>query len=467
MSDYERFEAAQGDPWSTDPVGDYPRQPREPDPGTYHDESQVLARMPHVGDEPSSDHHRQYSQSRSNHRRRRNPSSRPSVPAPVWVLIGMGLVVLIAAPFLMSNKSGNETALDGPGWEVEMPAPNADAAPTWSPGDTDSQGQRPGSWNQGASPTATVTAEPATPTAWGMTGEWVGAPPNAPYAHNAADMTYQAPGNRGTRDYGMETSPPYPSAAPIGQTPGGAWDPGAPSAVATSSSTPNYQHTAVPSQPAYPATASAPMGVWSDQVTAPADYPTLPFEATGPIPNANSWEQASPAPSLAAPQPENVMPGYGTYPTPQPNPYVTDPSNMAGGTPSNYPGARMPITPQQYPSVTPGYPAAGYTSVEPYPVPDYPRTAMSPRVVAPASSLSPGGTPAYPSQSLAPSNSYLPAATNPYNPQTAPTTPTIQPYYGSEVSTGTTQQSVARLNGTIQEPAARQAYDDRARPSYY
>ncbi len=463
MSDYERFEAAQGDPWSTEPVGDYPRQPRESDPETYHDEAQVLARMPHVGDERSSDHYEH--RSRGGHRRHRSSSARPGVPAPVWVFVGMGLVVLIAAPFFLGGKSGEETALDGPGWE-EMPAMEASVAPTYSAGDSGSAWPQPSPYGQGVSPAATVTAEPTAPAAWPETDGLVGAPASAPYARNAAEFTAQVPGDRGNANFGADMSP-YPSAAPISQTPGGAWDPRLSPSVATTPIAPSYQDTAAPSQPGYPMTANNPMTGWPDHTAGSGVSPSPSYEAASPVSNATSWEQGSQGPSLAAPQQETVMPGYGTYSAPQPNPYVTNPSGTAQDAPGNYLGTQRQATAQQYPGVAPNYPATGYPSSDTYLIPNYPQTAMSPRAVAPADSLPVGSMPAYPPQAVAPSSTYPPATVYPYNSQTVPTLPSNQPGYGSGVSTGTSQQSVARLNGTIQEPAARQAYDDRARPSYY
>ncbi len=460
MSEYERFEAAQGDPWSTEPVGDYPRQPRESDTGSYHDESQVLARMPHVGDEPSSDQYSQYGQGRGSHRRRRSSSGRAAIPAPVWVLIGMGLVVVIGFPFVLANKSHNETAMDGPGWEVEMPAPDADVAPKWEATAAGSAWPQPGSLNQGVPPTTTVTAEPAAAPGWAPSGELIGAPAGAPYALNAADVTAPIQGDRTNSVMPLEASP-YPATAPLGQAPG-AWAANDPSSIAAAPPTPAYQDTQLPSQPGYPPTAGAATGPWSDPMLAPGT-PAAGVESSSPMPSAYPWQQSAPAPSLAAPQPENVMPGYGTYPTPQQNPYVTSPSNVAVGTAPGYPAAQGTLAAPQYPSVAPSYPAAGYPAAT-YPTPGYPQTAMSPRT-APTMPLP--AAPAYSSQPLAPSNPYPPATTAPYAPQTMPAAPGIQPYYGSGASTATSPQSVARLNGTIQEPATRQAYDDRARPSYY
>ena len=48
--------------------------------------------------------------------------------------------------------------------------------------------------------------------------------------------------------------------------------------------------------------------------------------------------------SLAAPQPENVMPGYGTYPTVQPNPYVGNPASSVPDYQRGYAGAPATTT---------------------------------------------------------------------------------------------------------------------------
>ncbi|MHB8897830.1 MAG: hypothetical protein ACYC6Y_03685 [Thermoguttaceae bacterium] len=463
MSDYERLEAAPGDPWSTEPVGNHARPARETDSGAYHDDSQVVARMPHVGDDAANDRYRGHGEGRSGSRRRRSASARPGVPAPVWVLIGMGLVVLIAAPFMMARKSGNEAALDGPGWEVDMPAPNAEVAPTWSPGEANPQWQQPGGWNQGASPTTTVTAEPSAPTAWGGAGEWVGAPSNAPYARNAADpRTPQMPDDRGVGSIAADPSA-YPSATAMGQSQGGVWDSSIPPVAAGAPATTPYQDTP-PSATGYPTAASAGAGGWSEPATPPGAAPRPSFDMTSPMPGSNSWEQ--PAPSLAAPQPENVAPGYGTYPAPQPNPYVTAPANTPGGAASSYAGAQRALTASPYAATAPAYGATAYPPAEAYPSPGYPQTAMSPRP-APIGSLPAGVTAGYPAPSASPMNSYQPGMPNPYGAPNGSPAPAGQPYYGSAVSPTAGQPNVARLNGTIQEPAARQAYDDRARPSYY
>lgn len=459
MSDYEPFEAAQGDPWSTEPVGDHARQKRANDPDTYQDDSQVLARMPHVGDETANDLYRQHGHSGSSHRRRRSPAHRPGIPAPVWVVIGMGLVVLIAAPFVLLNNSGDNTAL-------EMPAPDADMAPTWSPDDADSQWQQPGAWAQEATSAATVAAEPTAPGAWNTAGDWVGAPPNAPYARNAADVTAQMPVDY-SGNFGTETTPNSSMPPLTGQSPSVGWDNSIAPAGTSYPTESGYQPMGNSSQPSYPATASAPTAPWSDRSAATLASPPS-YEATQPVPNANSWNQAQPAPSLATPQPENVMPGYGNYPAAQSNPYAGNLPRATADSPGNYPGG-LTTTPnnlQQYPNVAPNYPVAGQPTTPPYPVSPYPQTAMSPNPPAPVSSLPPGTSsyPSYPSQSLAPPTSYPPAARDPYAPQA---TPTGQPGYGTGASTAASQHSVARLNGTIQEPAARAAYDDRARPSYY
>jgi hypothetical protein len=456
MSDYEPFEAAQGDPWSTEPVGDYPRQKREPDPETYQDESQVLARVPHVGDESATEQYRQYGHSGNSHRRHRSPTRRPGIPAPVWVAVGMVLVAVIATPlFLISNNSGDDTAL-------EMPAPNADMAPTWSPDDASSQWEQPSAWTQEAVPGATVAAEPTASGAWNTGADWVGAPPNAPYANNAADTTAQMPVAQDGRTPGPEMTPLG------GQTPSVGWGNNPATAGTSPPIEPGYQAMGATSQPGYPATANEPTAPWSTRDAAPVASPQPSFGTTQPTPNARTWDQAPPTRSLATPQPENVMPGYGTTPAAQLNPYV-GPSHTAVPPRGNYAGTypAAPSTPQQYPSFAPNYPVAGQPTAPRYPASDYPQTAMSPKPATPTTSLPTRGAAAYPSQPLAPSGSYPPAARNPYVPPAAQAAPAGQPYYGTGASTEASQRSVARLNGTIQEPAARAAHNDRARPSYY
>lgn len=452
MSEYEPFEAAQGDPWSTEPVGDSPRQRREPESDTYQDDSQVLARVPHVGEESGTDHYRDYGHSRNSHRGRRSHSQRPGIPAPVWVVVGMGLVVIIAAPFLLSKNSGDEAALDTPNWEVEMPAPEAELAPAWTADNADSQWQQSAAWAPEANP---VTAEPAPAPAWNTTGDWLGAPSNAPYAHNAdlnTPTSDQPAANGFAPD--MTANPSMPSMA--GLPPSDNWNAGVSPAVSTSPAEPNYQAAGTATPPNYPA-ASAPNSSWSHRATTTGEPATTQ-------PNSTPWNSTLPTPSLATPQPENVMPGYGNYSNAQPNPYVGTPRQAAPQGP--YAGS-TPATPQQYADYATQYPVAGQPADNSYPVTSYPQTAMTPNPATPIPSL-PTGSTAYPTQSQAPPASYPPATRNPY-PQTAPATPLGQPAYGAGTSSAPSQQqqSVARLNGTIQEPQVRNAYDDRARPSYY
>ncbi len=444
MSEYEPFEAPQGDPWSTEPVGDYAHQRREQGPESQQDDSEVLARVPHLGDESGSDHYRQYGNGGSSQRRHRGPSRRPGIPAPVWVVVGMGLVALIVGPFFMGNDSGNEAS-------VEMPAPNADLAPTWPAGDPSSQWQQPGAWPQEPAPTATATAAPAAPGAWNTAGDWVGAPSNGPYGHNVAENTAQTP-------LVQDANTQMP---PMGSAPSVGWDT---SVAPPSPVEPNHQALGAPSQPGYPA-AGAPTANWSDRAAAPLTSPQ-PYP-TQPTPNANPWGQAPPTPSLATPQPENVMPGYGTYPTAQPNPYVGNPAPSVPDYRGGYAGApaNTRAADTQYPNHTPNYPVAGQPAAQPYPVPGYPQTARVPNPAAPRFSVPPAGPSTYPTPAAP--YSYPPTTTIPYAPQTAPAVPNGQPYQGTGLSNEASQHSVARLNGTIQEPAARTAYDDRAQPSYY
>lgn len=455
MSDYEPFEAAQGDPWSTEPVGDSARQRREPDSDTYQDDSQVLARVPHVGDEPGTDHYRDYGHSRSSHRGRRSHSQRPGIPAPVWVVVGMGLVAIIAAPFLLSNNSGDETALDTPSWEVEMPAPDADLAPAWSSESADSQWQQPGTW---APEGTTVTAEPAPAPTWNTNGDWVGAPSNAPYAYNA-DPNSATPNQPTVSGFGpdMPGASTVPSAA--GTAPGVAWGTNVSPTTPSSPTGTNYQALSAAPQSGYPA-ANAPNSSWS-QPTAPTSEHSTAQPMSNPIP----WNSTPPTPSLATPQPENVMPGYGNLPTVQPNPYVESPRRST--LPQGPYAGNTPAASQQYSDYTPQYPVAGQPTADPYPVTNYPQTAMTQNPARPISSVPTGGT-AYPSPSLSSPTPYPPATGSTY-PQAAPSLPMSQPGYGAGASSDPSQQqrSVARLNGTIQEPEVRNAYDDRSRPSYY
>lgn len=459
MSDYEPFEPAQGDPWSTDPVGDSARQRREPEAETYQDDSQVVARVPHVGDEPATDQYRTYGHSRTSHRGRRSHSQRPGIPAPVWVVVGMGLVVLIAAPFLLfSDKPGDETALDAPSWEAEMPAPDADSAPVWSPpGSENSQWQQPEGWTADAAPT-----EAKTPGSWPQGSDWASAPSNAPYAYDAAEPTVPTPLQADTGSFPTDMTPNPSAHSLTGPAPNTGWDTSIPSTPPMPPNNQDYQAFGTTSQPAYPATNSQPTAPWSDRATMPADpsvaQPTL---------NANSTDQAPATPSLTTPQPENVLPGYGNYPTVQSNPYVGTPSQTAAPQ-GSYAGTAptSPGTAQQYQNYTPAQPATVSPAYEAYPAPGYPQTAMNPYTAAPPRSSAPTGGTSYSPQPVAPPTAYPPATRNPY-PQAAPAAPTGQPGYGAGASSGATQRSVARFNGTIQEPAARQAYDDRARHSYY
>lgn len=457
MSDYEPFEAAQGDPWSTDPVGDSARQRREPEAETYQDDSQVVARVPHVGEEPVTDQYRNYGHSRSSHRGRRSHSQRAGIPAPVWVVVGMGLVVLIAAPFLLfSDKSGDETALDAPSWEAEMPAPNADSAPAWSPPDSgNSQWQQPEAWTADA-------AEPTTQGAWNQSGDWVDAQSNAPYAYNAAEPTVPGSVQPDAGSFPTDMTPNPSTHTLTGPTPNTGWDTSIPSATPMAPTNQDYQAYGTTPQPAYPATNNQPTPPWSDRPTMSTD----PLVAQ-PAFNANSGGQTTPAPSLTTPQPENVMPGYGNYPTVQSNPYLGT-SSQAAAPQGSYAGTgpTTPGTAQQYPSYTPAQAAAVQPAYEAYPAPGYPQTAMNPYTAAPPRSSAPAGGTSYSPQPVAPPAAYPPAAGTPY-PQAAPATPTGQPGYGTGASNEAYQRSVARFNGTIQEPAARQAYDDRARHSYY
>ncbi|GEM_PF-1809269 len=457
MSDYEPFEPTQGDPWSTEPVGDAPQRRRAPDPGSFPDDTQVLARMPHVDDEPSSDYYRRHGRSSgSSHRRHRSSQARPGIPAPVWIVVGMGLVVLIASPFLMSRNSGDEASL-------EMPSPDADLAPTWSPGDANSQWQQPGVWSP--EPTATATAEPTAPVGLNPTSDWVGAPANAPYGYNAnmaAPMAVdQQAANLGA---GMSADP---SGRPVPATPGVGWDTSIAPMAANHSGGPVYDDGARLSPPGYPVTAGSPPTGWTDRAAAPGAPSASSYDAMQPGPNASPWDQSPNTPSLATPQPEKVMPGYGTYPSVQTNPYVESASAPAPYVVDNpYAGAAAPpATPQQYPGGAPNYPVAGQSSASLYPTVGYPQTAMSPQPPSPTYSQPAASPSAYSTQPVASPPVYSP--TNPYAPQTAPAPPARQPYYGAGASADASQRSVARLNGTIQEPAARNAYDDRARPSYY
>ncbi len=451
MSDYERFEGVQGDPWSTDPVGDYSRQPRESESEPSRDDSQVLARMPNVGDDASGDQYRQYGHSSSHSRRRRSSAARPGVPAPVWVVVGMGLVLVIGAPFVMWKNSSSETALDERAWE-EMPAPDAPVAPAWSAGDVDS------SWpsSQDAAPAAMVTAEPTTPSNWDNATDLTGAPVNAPYAYNAGDTASPAPGDfSGT--YGEASPAPYPSAnPPIVQTPGNSWN---------SNVSPSYPDASSGSQPGYPVTAGVPANAWQDRVSSPAQAPS--YGTNQPAPAVAPQEPLGPASSIATPQPESMTPGYGNYPALQTNPYVGNTSQAAAAPSANYQAPLGANAAPQYPNAAPNYAAGTTPSASLYPVPNYPQTAMSPQTPVPTSSMPAVGGSTYPAQSLAPTNTYQPSPTTPYSRQITPTAPATQPYYGTGVSSGTSQQSVARLNGTIQEPVARQAYNDSAQPSYY
>lgn len=451
MSEYERFEAVQGDPWSTDPVGDYARQPRESESEPSRDDSQVLARMPNVGDDASGDQYRQYGHSGSHSRRRRSSSARPGVPAPVWVVVGMGLVLVIGAPFVMWKNSSSETALDEPAWG-EMPAPDADIAPTWSAGDADS------SWPpaQEAAPATMVTAEPTAPGNWGNATDLTAAPANAPYAYNAGDSASPAPVDySGTN---RETSPaPYPSAdPPIVQAPAGSWG---------SNVSPGYPEAPSGSQSGYPATAGVPASSWRDRASSPAATPS--YGTNQPSPAGAPQEPLGPASSIATPQPEGMTPGYGNYPALQTNPYVGNTSQAAAAPSANYQVPLGANAAPQYQAPAPNYAAGTGPSASLYPAPNYPQTAMSSQAPVPTSSVPAAGGSTYPAQSLAPPNTYQPSTTTPYSPQTTPTAPAAQPYYGTGVSSGASRQSVARLNGTIQEPVARQAYNDSAQPSYY
>ena len=447
MSDYERFEAVQGDPWSTDPVGDYSRHPRELESEASRDDSQVLARMPNVGDDGSGDQYRQYGPSSSHSRRRRSSAARPGVPAPVWVVVGMGLVLVIGAPFVMWKSSPSEAALDEPAWE--MPAPDAPVAPAWSAGEVDS------SW-QDTAPAAMATAEPTAPANWGGATDLIGAPANAPYAYNA-DAASPAPVDY-SGAYGEASAAPYPSANPLVQAPAGSWDPAA---------SPSYPETHAPgSQPAFPATAGLPANSWQDRALSPGGTPS--YGTNQPVPGVAPQEALVPGSSIATPQPESMTPGYGNHPAFQTNPYyMGNTSQAAAAPPSNYQVPQGGNVASQYPNSAPNYAAGVGSSANLYPAPSYPQTAMSPQAPVPTSSMPAAGGTSYPAQPLAPNNMYQRSTTTPYTPATTPAAPVGQPYYGTGVSNGASQQSVARLNGTIQEPVARQAYNDSAQPSYY
>lgn len=479
MSDYEPFEAAQGDPWSTEPVGDQGHQRREPGPDRHMDDSEVLARMPHMADEYGSDQYHQYGGHSGGHRRRRSPSRRPGVPTPVWGVVGLGLIALVAGTFFMSRDSGTEPTVD-------MPAPDADIAPTWAADGADSQWQQPGVWAEEPAPTATATAEPAGPGTWNSGGEWVDAPSNAPYAYNAGAAP--APFNQNEPAYPGSANP---SAPPMGPAPSTGWDTSiAPAAPAEH----GYPITGGPSQPTYGGADAAPAaGNWSEpsSISPMQQQPTMTQPPMGASP---SWGTTPTTPSLATPQPENVMPGYGnysTYPTAQPNPYVTNPSTPIAGVQGSQPGTSMATNaPQQYTDYSPAYPVAGQPPANSYPTPGYPQTAAAPtdRMIPGSSQSGYGSSPSgyssnpseygsrpsspatYPAPASPPSYNYPnypPAASNPYAPQTAPAQPVVQPPYGAGASNDAAQRSIARLNGTIQEPAVRAAYDDRAGPSYY
>ena len=456
MSDYEPFEAAQGDPWSTDPVGDSPHQRQTSEPHSSQDDSHVLARVPHVSDEAPSETYHQYGHSRSSHRGRRSQSQRPGIPAPVWVVVGMALVALIAAPFLMSKNSDEETALDAPNWEVEMPAPDAELAPAWSSEETNPQWQQPGSW-----PTEAVASDATTnaPSAWGTTGDWVGAPPNAPYANNTANPAAQAPAQP-EADSPALGMPPNPSASSFaGSPPASDWGTTLP--TATPPSPADYNAPGNMPQTAYPTTQNQPAAPWTDRTAASA----MP-SASPPTPTPNSWDQPQPASSLTTPQPKNVMPGYGNYSAARPDSYAGTSTNLPPSQ-SYYPGQTPTATAgrQQSPDYSPRYPIAGQPAPNPYPAPNYPQTAMSPKAPAAMTSPMPEGS-YYPQQSVTPPNAYPRATGTPY-PQTAPTASSSQPGYGTGASTQSSPRSVARLNGTIQDPAVRQAHDDRTGHSYY
>ncbi len=354
----------------------------------------------------------------------------------------MLLVGLIAIPFFMSGNGG-----DGE-WQAEMPAPDAEEAPTWSPGDTAREWQPP-SGSEWPPETATVMAEPTAPGTLSPAGEYVGAPPIAPYGYNAADTTTAMPADQLGTNYGTEmplnsSMPPFVGQAPVGPSP---WDTTAGPATPTPHAETNYQAMVTPRQPTYPATTSR--------------------ETTQPMPGANyPRNQGPPTPSLATPQPQNVMPGYGAYPDAQPNAYPGNPSTAPGYYQGGNGGALSTTSlPPQYPSLAPNYPVAGQAPAEPYPAQAYPQTASKP--AAPISSPRAGAPSPYPSQSLG-SPTYPPTGRPPYAPQAAPAAPTGRPYYGAGTPTSpASRASVARLNGTIHEPATRAAYDDRARPSYY
>ena len=456
MSDYEPFEAAQGDPWSTEPVENYPHQKRIPESEPIQDDSQVLARVPRVDEEPAPGQYRSHGHSRSSHRGHRSRLQRAGIPAPVWVVVGMGLVALIATPFLISGKSGDETALDTPSWEAEMPAPDADLAPAWSSDNAEPQWQQPGPWPpQGA----TATVEPTTPGAWNTTGDLVGAPPNAPYAYNAGNQSTPTPNQWDAGPVGPNAIPDPSVAATTDITPQTGWAPGLPPAGPSSPIEPSYQ-TALGTTPqsGLPATPNQSASPWRDHSAGSSTMQSTP--------NGSGWGQSNQAPSLATPQPQNMMPGYGSQPTAQPNPYIQNPPHSAS-TQGPYAGTApaVPTAPQQYPSYTPNYPVAGQPVADPYPTPNYPQTAMSPRPATPINTPPAVGT-TPPAQSLTPPVSYPPAMGNSY-PQAPVAAPIGQPGYGTGASNQTSQHSVARLNGTIQEPAVRQAYDDRTGHSYY
>jgi len=533
MSNYDPYEQPQGDPWSTEPVGDSgQRQPASEANNYYEESSPVVARVPDLTEDATAGSDRHYGSHSRHYSRRRGPSRRPGVPLPLWLGIGVGLLTIALAWVFMRGDGKEETALE-PG--LEPPSiwqPPSDTEPgtgvegVWDPSATAAVDSGP--WTEPvATPAtpATIDAVPGTPPSWSATPpsqDWVGAPANAAYGRNVGDVA--APG------YDQQLPLTERPEMPLGSAP----------------------YTDPVPRPAYPATTApaevtyqpAPMTEYPATPGTPSPSPAAaPYGPSATVPPSN-WSQAPTVAPTAPPQPGALSPGYSanTPPeTPTATPYgptaspvPTDPSLYSATRPT---GSAPATTAQAAPAV-PSYPATNPTATTPYPhaAPSYPSTPQptdtlmarrdavpsSPNAVPPTAATPPAGV----SATVPPATGYdarvhaagptgvapqVPAATAPTQPYTpavpstpsyygptpapAPTTPpaypSTQPTYPPRVnnpyaqpvypaapgspppyrSTGAAtpapSAAVARLNGVVEEPSARTAYDDSARPSFY
>jgi len=503
-------------------------KPGNPRPASYLDTRsslgapQVLARVPHVGATESA-------MEPEVSAGRKMPHVLLAAPMAIKVLAGAGvtLVVIALVLSLMNRKDDSEKGKDNSpaAWQPELPAPDAPEAPHWAgeaakPSDSPdgangsiyANGQASSDPLDRSSPGQSAPGQPAWANAWSTESR------GAPYTSGAARADVANPWANRTRDtFGNDLPPgsgwgdqaprasiPYPVPVPPGggqAATGSAWAnrpappmrqmPGAPAAWPQQASpegaaaqqpwnpagrTDVSAEAAVPRlpnsyAPAYPGNGEYRVG-WrtnpsgTERPSPTGAYPADPNAAYRPAPSS---VYPSDAASGSAAGPRTVYPAAptGVYPAAPASVYPAAPTGVYPAAPASvYPAAPTGPHPTAPSGTYRGIPSTGYPADPNAAYPSTPAAARAyqadpnaayPSTSGPGYSADPNGAnrPAY--QGGYPANGYNTAPPNPSAPAAGGYGP-ASPYE---------EPGVARFEGGIQKPPARNSYYDSTRSSVY